>query len=894
MSWIDVGRHWLRTMFERDRLAREMDDEMRFHLELEAMDQRADGTPDADDAARRRFGHTSTVREARRDATGLALLDILQQDTRFAWRSLKRNPGLTALVVVTFTLGIGVNASTFTILDSIYLRPPTGVADPGSVHRVWWLDREPGSRTSPASTHPVMSAIRAGLADPDQMVIFDQGSSARLGGTRAGPELTTQFPTANYFQVLGVRPQLGRFFTADEDRIGSGAPVAVLSDHTWRTHFAADSSVIGREIKLDDSRFTVIGVAARGFTGINLEPVDVWMPLASMPDQRTLVGPVIHRYYGTHAFFRATPATNLDEFRQRATSIAHDVIRNSGTGISYATIEAATGPIIYTRGPGVQNQQNLIATRLSGVALIVLIIAAANVVNLLLARAARRRREIAVRLALGVGRWRLARMLTLETLLLALIAAGAALLAAWWGGAALRGLLLPDVKFVEPVVSMRVLWFTLGIATLAGLIAGIVPAIQSTNPDLTRALKENARDGSAPHSRLRTALVVTQAALSVVLLVGASLFIRSLQNVRGLDLGFDVNEVVIGTVGFDPGQDPPLPVRSAAIARIAERMAGRTGVLSTSRSASVPMNGASYGPFWFDNDSSESFLKHRITYYAVDEKYFVTAGIRIVAGRPMDNRRGAPPEVVVNQDMAALLWPGREPLGQCLRLESATSACYSVVGVVESSRTMSVVEEARPQYFLPQANMTGLRSDDRHANPTVLIVRTTPALASGVVADVAAELKREFPTGYPNSRVMASTLDDDYRPWRVGALLFSGFGVLALIVAMLGIYSTVSYGVSQRTHEFGIRIALGARIADVLRLVLGQGLRTVAIGVVAGIALALAAGRLVASLLYGVQPSDPTVMVTVSLALLAVAALAALMPAWRASRVDPTTALRAD
>jgi predicted permease len=602
---------------------------------------------------------------------------------------------------------------------------------------------------------------------------------------------------------------------------------------------------------------------------------------------------MIHRYYGTHAFFRATPGTNLTEFARRATLTAQDVIRSSGTGIPFASIEATTGPIIYTRGPGVQEQQNVIATRLGAVALIVLVIAAANVANLLLARATRRRREIAVRLALGVGRWRLARMLTAETLLLALIAAGAALAAAWWGGAALRQLLLPDVTFVGPIVDLRVLWFTLAAAVLSGLIAGLVPAIQSTNPDLTRALKEGARDGGLSHSRLRSALVVIQAALSVVLLVGASLFVRSLQNVRGLDLGFDVDQVVIGTVGFDEGQSPPLPVRSAAMAAIELRMTGKPGILSTSRSNQPPMAGASYRDFWFGNESSKSIDKLQPTLYAADDRYFVTTGIRLVAGRLFEDRAGAPPEVMVNQDMASVLWPGREPLGQCMRFESATSTCYSVVGVVESSRAMAVVESARPQYFLPRSNMPP-GFDDRYRQPAVLLVRTTPELATRVIADVAAELRREFPTGYPDARLMSSTLAGDYRPWRVGALLFSAFGVLALVVAVLGIYSTVSYTVSQRTHEFGIRIALGARIADLLRLVLGEGLRTVALGVVAGIALALAAGRLVASLLYGIQPSDPRVLIAVSVTLLVVAGLAALVPAWRASRVDPTSTLRAD
>ena len=886
-----LRRLWF--LVRREKATAELEEEMRLHMELREEQLRRSGEPDAGTETRRRFGNTIGAAEASHDAWGGVSFDQLMQDARFAWRSLKRNPGLTALVIITFTLGIGVNASTFTILDRLYLRPPAGVVDPGSLHRVWWLVHEPGRKPTPASSHPVLSTIRAGLSDPDQMVLFDGGCCERLGGTRAGPELNVQYPTANFFQVLGVRPQLGRFFTKDEDRIGNGAPVAVLSDHAWRTHFAADSSVIGREIKLGEKRFTVIGVAARGFTGIELQPVDVWTPLAARPSQTTLVGPNIHRYYTTHAFFRATPGTDLTAFARRATLAAHDVIRNSGTGIPYATREATTGSIIYTRGPGAQAQQNVIATRLSAVALIVLVIAAANVVNLLLARATRRRREIAVRLALGVGRWRLARMLTAETMLLALIAAAAALLAAWWGGTALRTLLLPDVSFVESLVDVRVLWFTLGIAVLAGLVAGLVPAIQATNPDLTRALKETTRDGGSSHSRLRSALVVIQAALSVVLLVGASLFVRSLQNVRGLDLGFDVDQVVIGTVAFDPGQAPPLPVRSAAIASIEQRLTGRPGILSTSRSNQVPMGGASYHSFWFANDSSASVNERQPTLYVADDRYFATTGIRLVAGRMFEDRPGAPAEVLVNQDMASLLWPGRAAIGQCMRFESASSTCYAVVGILESSRTMAVVEPARPQYFLPRSNLPATY-DDRYRQPAVLVVRTTPALAQRVVADVAAELKREFPTGYPNARVMLSTLDDDYRPWRVGALLFSAFGGLALVVAVLGIYSTVSYTVSQRTHEFGVRIALGARIADVLRLVLGEGMRTVAIGVVTGIALAQAAGRLVASLLYGIEPSDPPVMIVVSLTLLVVAALAALVPAWRASRVDPTTALRAD
>ncbi|MGH7678630.1 MAG: ADOP family duplicated permease [Gemmatimonadaceae bacterium] len=888
MSWADGVLHRVRTLLRPDEYERDLDEEMRHHVELDEAQQRDR------DRARKRFGNRTYYREEARNMTWLRFVDVLEQDARFAVRSLKRNPGVTALIVVTFALGIGVNAATFSLLDRIYLRPPPGVAEPSSIHRLWWLDRQPGSRVQPASTYPVVSAIRESWGDPQRLVIIDASSGGRLGGTRAGPAVQTQFATANYFDVLGVRPQIGRFYTADEDRIGHGAKVAVLSDHAWRRYFDADSSVVGREIKLDEDRLTVIGVAARKFTGIELRPVDVWMPLASLTDQATLQGPMAHRYFGKFAFARVNNAGELAQLQRHATLTAHEVIGGSKTNIPYATIEAATGPIIYSRGPGEQNKEQLISTRLSAVALIVLVIAAANVVNLLLARATRRRREIAVRLALGVGRWRLVRMLTAETLLLALIAATAALLAAWWGGTALRALLLPDVTFVDSALDGRVVWFTLGLAVLAGIAAGVIPALQSTAPNLTLALKEGAREGTVHHSRLRTALVITQAALSVVLLVGASLFVRSLQNVRGLDVGFDVQQLVIGQVQFDPGQSPPPPERSARMAQIAQRLGGRSGILSTSLSVQVPMGGASYGTFWFGNDSSNSIQQHRPTWYAVDDKYFTTAGIRLVQGRVFDERRGAAPEVVVNQDLAALIWPGRDPIGQCLSFDRANGTCHSVVGVVEPSRTMAVVEPNRPQFFLPIANLPPRWGDERRNSPAVLLVRTTPELAARVIAEVGSELKNAFPTGYPNVRLMTAELEADFRPWRVGALLFSGFGALALIVAVLGIYSTVSYGVSQRTHEFGVRVALGARVVDVLRLVVGEGLRKVAIGVVFGVALALAAGRLVATLLYGISPTDPRVLLSVSFALLFVAVVATLVPAWRASRVDPTTALRAD
>ena len=560
MSWFDGLAHRVRIMLNPRAYERDLEAELQHHLDLETAQ-----VLDAN-VARRKFGNRTYYTEETRRMTWLGVLDLLEQDARFAWRSLKRNPGVTALIVVTFTLGIGVNSATFSLLDRIYLRPPVGVSAPYRLHRVWVsMKLEGGRQFVPSLSGPLYRVIRRAWGDSNRVALFTHPNPARLGGTRHGREVQQMVASSQYWSILGLTPQLGRFYTAEEDGRAPEARVAVLSDQFWRAQLAGDSAVIGKSLRLDAQRYTIVGVAPAGFVGDNeLEPVDVWLPLATYQPE-WMKEPILesNSMYIFQAIARAGPNDNLEAFDQRATQAVRAFYRSLKHG-SDTLMTVATGSIIYARGPGQQQQEHLISTRLSAVALIVLIIAAANVINLLLARATRRRREIAVRLALGVGRWRLVRMLTGETLLLAVIAAVASVLATWWGGTLLRSLLLPNVRFTDSPMDLRIIVFTFGIAAGVGLIAGIVPALQASHPDLARSLKEGAREGSVQRSRLRTTLVMTQAALSVVLLVGAALFVQSLRNVRAVNIGYDAPRTVIGSVDFDAGQGPPRRRNSSA------------------------------------------------------------------------------------------------------------------------------------------------------------------------------------------------------------------------------------------------------------------------------------------------------------------------------------------
>jgi predicted permease len=405
---------------------------------------------------------------------------------------------------------------------------------------------------------------------------------------------------------------------------------------------------------------------------------------------------------------------------------------------------------------------------------------------------------------------------------------------------------------------------------------------------LTDALKTGAREGNVGHSRLRSLLVIAQAALSVMLLVGAALFVQSLKNVRRLDLGFDTSRLLFAHVEFeskDAGRDSLMPARLTALA---DQLRGSAGVEGTALAAARPISSFRMKTYFPDADTVANKRPTGL-FWAVSADYFATTGTRLIAGQLFPHLHGGamPPSVIINDAMAHALWPGQNPIGRCVRFDTPNGRCNPVIGVVETAHFGRVIEEPTPQFYLPLENMPFPSHEVGE-----IAIRARDADVTSVVREVRMVLRNAFPAGDPVITPMSIVLEPQYRPWRLGATLFSLFGMLALVVAAVGIYSTVSYDVNRRTQEFGIRVALGARFGDVLAHVLGDGLRTVGIGVMLGVGGALIAGRLIASLLYGIAPNNLLVIVTVAGVLLLVAVIAALGPAWRAGRVDPISALR--
>ena len=890
MSWLDGLVHRLRTVIRPAAHARDLDEEMRFHLELDA-------SHDPRDARRpHRFGNRTYYREEVRRQTWVGSFDVLRQDLSYAWRTTRRSPGFTAVVVLTLALGIGLNAATFSLLDRFYLRAPRGIEDPSTLRRMWLHHSRTADGVafnSQSISYPTYEAIAAATGTRRDLALYATDYAMRLGTRPADPRVGVVFATASYFRVLGVRPALGRLFTADEERVGAKGSVAVVSHALWRNRLGGDSSALGTTISIGADPYTVVGVLGEGFIGLDLRAADVWLPLGSITPgwggDRWWTNEAVNPF---RVIRRSTPSLSDAEFERRATAYLREASRLKGERGDTLTA-AISGPLQEARGPVRLGQDMVIATRLGGVAVIVLLIAGANVTNLLLARANRRRREMAVRLALGVSRWRLARMLTTETMLLAVLSGVAALAVGWWGASTLRTLLMPNITvWIEPAIDLRVVAFTMVVAVLAGLLAGIIPAIQASNPRLSTALESGAREGGRQRSRIRSLLVITQSALSVVLLVGAALFVRSLFNVQSLDIGFDSDRLFFGRVSFAEGESPPRAVVVSEMRDLAARLRGRPGIETVARTYMEPMMGVGYYDFYVGADSSATFGRLQPTASSVSPSFFQAVGLRMLRGRGFsgDDVENARAEVVVNDAMARLVWPGRDPLGQCMRFGARTNGCYTVVGVVETARLSSVIEqETTAQYYVPLGAIpTG------EPRGTTIVVRAGSDGAASAARELQRELRRTFPTAEAVVTPMTENLEPEYRPWRLGASLFTALGILAMVVAMLGVYSTKSYGVAQRTHEFGVRVALGAQLGDVVGQVIGEGVRTVATGVALGVLLALAMGRLVSALLYGIAPRDPGVLVTVSVTLLGVAAIAALIPAWRAARADPVNALRAD
>ena len=897
--WSEV-RYRLRALVRRQAMERELDDELRFHLEHEAKKLEAAGlSPDeAMRQARLAFGGVERIKDDTRDQSGISWLEMFAQDLRYAVRGVGARPAFAAAVAITLGLGIGANVAMFGIIDQLLLRTPTYLRDADRVHRLYLTtfdgDRDVTDGTTEYARYLDFKRYARTL---DAVAVVAQRSVA-LGVGDVEREQPISIVSGSYWQFFDARPAIGRFFTDRDDSVPTGSAVVVLSHAFWQARYGGSPDVIGQSIQVGPILCTVIGVAPAGFIGI----ADDGAPAAFIPAtlfayaRMAAMGGRID-YHTTYnwgwlsVMVRRKPGATIDATNADLTNayrLSWENERSISRGVRPADAakpRAVAGPLVRERGPNASPVARIILW-IGGVATIVLLIACANVANLLLARALARRREIALRLALGASRARITAQLLTETLALTALGGMLGIAVAQWGGAILRSLFLREAMGADVVRDVRTLVFA-GVATfVAGLLVGVVPALQAGRRQLAPAIGSGARDGTFQRSRARTFLLVMQGAFSVLLLVGAGLFVRSLHNVRSLRLGFDVDRLLY----IHPNQRG-LRLTATESAELARRLVAEAKsmpeVLNATRGISVPFF-STEGLGFFVPDVDTLIHGRGYTAQMASSDYFETMGTRVLRGRGIleSDRAGAPLVAVVSEGMAEALWRGQDPIGKCIMLDSRSAPCRTVVGVVENIQQNSLTETQRLQLYL---SIDQLRPEE-----AILFVRTRGNTADAVEL-VRRRLQPLMPgASYVSVASMREILDPRQRSWQVGATMFVAFGALALVLAAIGLYSVIAYGVAQRTREIGVRIALGAGVGDVVRLVIAEGMRFAGSGIVLGAVMALWAGKWVGPMLFSVSARDPAVYGVVALVLLAAAALASAVPSFRAARVDPNVALKTD
>jgi predicted permease len=817
-------------------------------------------------------------------------MDTLRRDVTLAWRMLLKRPLISVIAALSLALGIGANTTIFSIVNALFLQS-LPVREVGELYTVYTTDAKFQGGVSGALSHLNWKDVREQNEVFEGLLGYDWTQlSVSAGGE---PEVVFgQLVSGNYFDVLGVDTALGRTFTVEEDGAPGAHPVAVLSHRFWTQRLAGRPDALGEKLLVNGIPFTVVGVAAQAFTGTDtgVQP-ELWIPMAM---NRQLKPGEFNWYEERRGLFvnsivRLRPGTSREKAQAGLATIGSRLAAeypddNEGRGFTLVPLSQAT---LGAQGRGPAAMATGMLMTIVG---LVLLIACANVANLLLARAAGRRREIAVRLCLGASRAQLVRQLLTESTLLAAIGALAGLLVAYWA----RGVILtflPSLPFpvtvsLDLALDHRVLAFTTLLALATGLISGLAPALQSARPELTASLKERgvgeARSGA--RMSLRSLLVGGQVALSLFAQVGAGLFLRSLSAARDVDSGYDADRLAM--TSFDVGLLGYSDERARQFFRDArERALAVPGV----EAATLAQNGPfSFGltrsvfPEGREGEARGTFVQVNV----VEPDYFDTVGVRILRGRGFGpgDVAGAPKVVVVNETMAAKYWPVDEALGQRFRF-FGDEQLAEVVGVAEDVKYNTLGEDPVAYCYEPL--------EQRFVTGVTLVVRAVEDPGPLVIP-----VERELQAMDPDLALMASgtlarRIDGTLWASKLGASLLAIFGGLALLLAAVGIYGVMSYAVSQRSHEIGIRLALGARPGDVLLLILGQGMLVVSIGVAAGLALAVVATRVVAQLLF-VSPTDPVVYAGTALVLAATGLLANLLPARRATAVDPQSALRYD
>ena len=883
----------------------ELHEELAFHrdaIERQLLD--ADVARDAAQAtARRAMGNETRMREASRAVWLPPFLEGVWQDLKGTLRSLGRSPAFTTGVILTFALGLGANAAMFSLIDRLMFRPPPFTRDPATVHRVYLYRTSDGIERQ---TGGIYARFRDIAELSNNAFSAHSGFVLRELAVGIGPdarEAPVAVVSAGFFAFFDAPPAAGRYYTAAEDSPPQGAAVLVLSYGAWQTMYGGRTDAIGKTLHIGARVYTIIGVAPRGFVGlwpltppVAFIPVTTYAASAGPPDWASTYGWA----FGLDILARRRPNVPLADASADLTNALvqsysrQDIdvpaaIRTRNT-LAQLRPRAVAGPLLEERGPE-RSSLAKVALWVAGVTVIVLLIATANVASLLVARSLTRRREVALRIALGVSRARLLSQAFAESLVLAVSGSALGVLVAMGMSAVLRLAFLPGTEPAPVATDPRTLGYIALVTLAAGLVTGLLPVLQLRHLSIVVDLKSGGRSGvgTAGRSRARVALLVVQGALSLVLLVGAGLFVQSLRNVNAVRLGFDADSVLVVETRM---RDVTLD--SAHTVALRNRLLGAAttvaGITHASLQFAVPFGGTSSWPVYIAGvDSTWQFGEFALN--AVSPDYFKTMGTRILRGRGIaaSDVSGSMPVMVVEASMAAVLWPHQDPIGQCVRMLAIVDQrpCWYVVGVAEDIHAHRMAPDARSFYYYVPA--TQLRPQEGG-----LFVRT-PGEPERFIAALRERLQREMPgASYVTVTPLAENITAETRAWTTGATLFSVFGILALVLAGVGWYSVIAYHMAQRRQELAVRAALGATAASLVRLVVSEGVRFAALGVTAGVIIALVAARWIAPLLFNQSARDPAVFGYVALVLFVVAGAASAIPAVQGARADPSAALKAE
>jgi predicted permease len=902
-------REYFRLRPRRSRVGAEVEEEITFHIEQRVAHLVARGLSEeeARAEAERLFGplgrarmtleYTASQRE--RSMSIREWFVELKQDLQYSARSLARDPWVSVVIVLTLSLGIGANATMFGIVDQLLLRGPAHVVAPEMVRRLYVTQNEwDGVGTSSAFGYAAYTQLRDHATSLIGVAAYRQEKD-RIGSGRDSHEEPVGYATPDFFPLLGVKPALGRFYSKDEDVPHKTKRVVVLDYDYWQHEYNGARDVLGRTIEIDGHQYSIVGVAPKRFTGPDLKPLSMWVPLTNGYEPHPLWETTFYaRWLSIVA--RLKPDVTPEAANAQLTALyrdgaLHEIAQEPKVEATKATVSLR--PLHFSSN-GEESPQVSVARWLTGVSVVVLLIACANITNLLLARAVRRRREISVRLAMGISRMRLARLLFSETLLLAAGGVVGAVAVACWGGLLVRKALMPDIAWGS-TVDVRLLLFAIGLALLTALVTGVASVFFSRTQNLVASLRGTTQQGGGSHhGAVRDSLMLLQASLSLVLLIGAGLFVRSLYRATHVNLGIDAAHLISVNPQLEPTNDSTVEQRAASAARTrllfdkaAARLRAGGDAAGVALAMGSPFTGSLRVPLSVPGRDSLPRLADGGPYITVvSPVYFETVGTRIVRGRgilPTDVA-GSERVVVVSQTMAARIWPGEDALNKCvLIMERPGGPCTRVVGIAENAHRNGIKPEELMQYYVPMGQEKGVGG-------TMLIVR-----ARGDAAAYEAALQRHLFEILPEARYFSTTLmqnrlDPELRPWRLGATMFLVFGALALLIAGVGLFSVIAYSVAQRRNEIGIRMALGAQRSGIVSLVLMHVMKLAAAGALVGILIALLAGRYLQPLLFDTSPRDVLTFVVVPSALMVTALMAGILPAARAGGVDPTIALRAD